>query len=452
MSIILPVRCCLLVCLLGMYRLCGAALPSPFLSFSAGYATYLIGEPVYLQCLANSTLTVHGYRFFKNNQEVQSTMGSFGNQFTINMVNTDHAGSYTCIYWVSDSRGLQTSSHSPPVTLSVLDQPSTPVLLIKPKHLLYFVGESVTLVCDHPHVNSQLVYSFQKDGTELPHRDLLQSELRFSHLSTKDSGAYDCQYWLTGHPRRIISSRSVSQKLYVTDLSASPVLNFQPPYSTFILGENLTLECVAPSPVPVTLFRLYKEGREMIGSPNPHSGRHTLYNVTKEDQGEYTSPLLPPLLSLDPPNGRIWDGGNVTLFCTILSHFERTTFHFLTEKEEILSVSTNKTETRKSITITVRKSNATAAKYFCQYTVEINGRLLLSPKSSQAEITVITGSVFWLIAAGVVAGIVVLFIMILLLYWVLRSRIDQTESAPKTPEVSSEDSGKFISSRSQDKC
>ncbi|KAM8960627.1 alpha-1B-glycoprotein-like [Pelodytes ibericus] len=432
-----------------------AVLVPPSISFSAGYSTFLIGEPVYLQCQAPTDRPSYGYRFYKNEQEVQNMVGSSGKEFRIYLVNIHNAGSYTCVYWVSDSRGLQTSEHSSPVSLTVLDQPHTPELVIKPSQALYFVGESVTLLCHHPHTTSRVSYIFYKDGTEFKRQmDSMRPELNFPILSTKDSGIYDCKYWLLGHQRKVTSSNSQSQKLTVTALSAAPSLNFLPSFSTFILGENLSLECVAPSPIPVTLYRLYKDGRELLGFPKTLSGKHALHNVTKVDEGEYTcmywstkskreipstqsianklhviAPLLPPLLSLDPPNGRVSDGENVTLFCTSPIHYERITFHFLNDKEEILGVATNRTEKRTSITILVHRSNSSVAKYFCQYTAHVKGRSLLSPRSAQSEIIVINGSMLWMIIIGVVAGIVVFIIMIVLFYWVLLARKNSPEGA-----------------------
>ncbi|XP_063313190.1 immunoglobulin superfamily member 1-like isoform X2 [Pelobates fuscus] len=468
MNYIIPGFCYLLVYLLRKHTLS-----------QAGYDTFLTGEPVLLKCKAPDNISVHGYMFYRNEQEVPNIVESHGNIFHINMVNMDKRGSYTCIYLVLDSRGLWKSRQSPPVFLSVLDQPSTPRILLNPKQQLYFEGESVTLLCDHPHANSQTRYNFYKDGTELlSYIDVIHSKLQFSSLSTKDSGTYSCQYWLLPNQRKVTSSRSKGEEFVVTALSAAPTLNCFPSYSTFILGETVVLECMAPPPIIVTLYRMYKEGKEINDSPNSPSGKLSLHNVTKEDQGTYTcmywsanslreipstqsrtrelhviAPLLPPLLSLDPPNGRVWDGGNVTLICTIRTPEESTLydFHFLNEKQE-MSVFANKTETRKTLTIMVwRRNNTSESKYFCQYTANIKGRLILSPKSSHAEITVTTGSVLWIIVVGIVAGIVVLIIMIVLLCWVLTGRKgsskDDTESKP-----SSEDADKFTSLRTQDDC
>ncbi|XP_072006014.1 Fc receptor-like protein 5 [Engystomops pustulosus] len=457
----LPVCFHLLLYLLVEISLYEALLQSPKILFSASYATYLTGEMVSLECHVSADFTIHGYKFFKNNQEVQRTEAPTVNKYKIRMVKTSDAGSYTCLYWISDSRGRQESEVSFPVSFSVIDQPSTPSLIVKPLQSLYFEGETVTLECKHPNINSQITYQFYKDASKL-HRyhDTSMPEYHISNLSTKDSATYDCEYVVLGHQRIIPSGKSMQQTITVTALSSSPLLKFLPSYSTFINGENLTMECEAPSPVHVTLYRFYKEGEELKG-PLSHKGIYTLQNVTKNNQAEYTcmywspkinreipsaqspakeiyviDPLRAPLLLVDPPSGRIWTGGNVTLYCTAPEVYDRTIFHFLSNTNEMISVPTNKNQKTAEVTVNMKKFNSTSSiKFFCQYTAEIKGRSLLSPKGPQIEINVVErGSLLWLIAIGVGAGIAVLLVIIGLIYWILSgkkdSKTDKEEPKP----------------------
>ncbi|KAM4050158.1 Fc receptor-like protein 5 isoform 2-T3 [Anomaloglossus baeobatrachus] len=453
-------RFCL--CLLAELHLYEAILQRPNIMISARYATYLTGESVFLECQTTADFTIHGYKFFKNNVEVGGGMeASTMNKYRIRTAKRSDAGSYTCLYWVSDARGRQESEVSLPESVSIIDQPSTPSLSVKPQQSLYFEGETVTLECEHPIVNSQISYQFYKDTTKLhSYLDTRKSEYHISSLSTKDSGAYDCEYSVLGHQRTIPSGKSGKQSIAVTALSTSPLMKFLPSYITFITGENLTMECEAPTPVDVTIYRFYKEGEELKG-PSSHKGIYKLQNVTKEDQSEYTcmywspkskreipstqsairelyiiDPLHPPLFLVDPPSGRIRDGGNVTLYCAAPEEYERTKFHFLNATDEIISVSPYKHQKTAAVTINMRKSNSTSAtNYFCQYTAEIKGRLLLSPKSPQIEIIVIAGSFLWLIAIGVSAGIVVLLILLSLIYWVLLAKKDKKKDTEEAKPI-----------------
>ncbi|XP_040272736.1 Fc receptor-like protein 5 [Bufo bufo] len=457
----LPACLLLLLYLLVELNLCEAVLQRPQIFFSASYATYLTGEAVFLECQAATDFTIHGYKFFKNNQEVRRMEAPSLNKYKIRAAKGNDAGSYTCLYWLSDSRGKQESEISFPVSLSIIDQPSTPSLLVKPQQALYFEGEAATLDCEHPSINSQITYYFYKDTNRLSsYFDTSKSEHHISSLTTKDSGTYDCEYLVLGHQRTIPSGKSTQQTITVTALSSSPLLKFQPSYGTFINGENLTMECEAPSPVYVTLYRFYKEGEQLKG-PSSHRGIYTLQNITKEDEAEYTcmywspksnreipstqsptkelyviDPLRPPLFFVDPPSGRIWDGGNVTLYCTAPEEYERTRFHFFNDKDEITTVPTYKKRPA-AVTINMRKSNGTSTiKYFCQYTAEIKGRSLLSPKSPQIEIIVVAkGSLLWLIAFGVGAGIAVLLVIIGLIYWVLLAKKDTKKYTEESKPV-----------------
>lgn len=96
-----------------------AVLQRPKIVFSASYATYLTGEAVFLECQATTDLTIHGYKFFKNNQEVQR-MEASSLKYKIRSAQRNDAGSYTCLYWISDTRGRQESAISFPVSLSII--------------------------------------------------------------------------------------------------------------------------------------------------------------------------------------------------------------------------------------------------------------------------------------------------------------------------------------------
>ncbi|XP_041421402.1 Fc receptor-like protein 5 isoform X2 [Xenopus laevis] len=345
------------------------------------------------------------------------------------------------------------------------DQPVTPALTINPKYPLYFEGEDVNLVCEHQIYPYTGGYKFRKNNRELNNSSGdLASALFIHNMSRKDSGTYECQYWLSEHQRVVHSPRSKPQTLSVTALSTAPLLLFQPPYSTLIVGETVSMECLAPSTVSVSLYRFYYEEREVASPSTTHSGQLVLRNLTKEHNGNYIcmywsaknqreipsfpsatkelyiiDPLQPPVLSLDPPSGRIWDGGNVTLFCTTPIVYENTTFHFLNDREAVFINNTSKAQMKMVITMSL--SNATSVfKYSCQYTAYIKGRALTSPRSHPAEITIITGSALWLIAIAVAAGVTVLIIVFLLFYWICLARRDSTDGEQKSQ--SSEENGK----------
>ncbi|KAE8633786.1 hypothetical protein XENTR_v10002093 [Xenopus tropicalis] len=457
---------CILLRVLETVKLYEASLQMPYISFSAGYATYLIAEPVSMSCQIPSNITVNGYQFFKNHQKIQDINGPLGKHHKITSVNRGSAGSYSCLYWIEDSRGKQISPKSPPVSLSVMDQPTTPVLDIDPKYPLYFEGEDVHLECRHHIYPYTGGYKFYKNNRELNiSSGNLASTFSIYNISRKDSGTYKCEYWLSEHQRVVYSPRSKPQTLSVTALSTSPLLLFQPPYSTFIVGETVSMECLAPSTVPVSLYRFYYEEREVVSPSTTHSGQHSLRNLTKKHKGNYIcmywstksqreipsfpsvtkelyiiDPLQSPVLAVDPPSGRIWDGANVTLICTTPIPYENTTFHFLNDREAVFSNNTSRAQMK--MVITMSMLNATSVfKYSCQYTAYIKGRALTSPRSHPAEITIITGSVNWLIAIAVAAGVVVLITVFLLLYWICLARRGSADDGEKSQ--SSEEDGKI---------
>ncbi|KAM4050160.1 immunoglobulin superfamily member 1-like isoform 4-T5 [Anomaloglossus baeobatrachus] len=338
-----------------------------------------------------------------------------------------------------------------------------PNIMISARYATYLTGESVFLECQTTADFTIHGYKFFKNNVEVGGgmEASTMNKYRIRTAKRSDAGSYTCLYWVSDARGRQESEVSLPESVSIIALSTSPLMKFLPSYITFITGENLTMECEAPTPVDVTIYRFYKEGEELKG-PSSHKGIYKLQNVTKEDQSEYTcmywspkskreipstqsairelyiiDPLHPPLFLVDPPSGRIRDGGNVTLYCAAPEEYERTKFHFLNATDEIISVSPYKHQKTAAVTINMRKSNSTSAtNYFCQYTAEIKGRLLLSPKSPQIEIIVIAaGSFLWLIAIGVSAGIVVLLILLSLIYWVLLAKKDKKKDTEEAKPI-----------------
>lgn len=60
------------------------------------------------------------------------------------------------------------------------------------------------------------------------------------------------------------------------------------------------MECVAPSPVAVTLYRFYKEVE--IRGPLSSKGLLSLRNITKNDQAEYTCMYWSPKSNREIPS------------------------------------------------------------------------------------------------------------------------------------------------------
>ncbi|PIO24187.1 hypothetical protein AB205_0147420, partial [Aquarana catesbeiana] len=191
------------------------SLQQPSISFIANYATYLTGEPVTLQCQVTVEFTIHGYKFYRNDREIHRL--EISNRLRLSSAKTSDAGSYSCRYWVLDSRGKRESDVSFPISLTIMDQPSQPLLLVQPRQSLYFERESVSLECKHPPVNTQVSYQFQKDSRKLEsYHDTLKSVHHIELLSIRDSGTYNCEYSISGHQRTFFSPKSMQETITVT--------------------------------------------------------------------------------------------------------------------------------------------------------------------------------------------------------------------------------------------
>ncbi|XP_069489991.1 Fc receptor-like protein 5 isoform X2 [Ambystoma mexicanum] len=407
----LPASLVLLVCLGAYLPITNAdRLAAPVISFSAGYSTYLIGESVSLKCL--TSVVAKGYSFYRNGKLLNGPQDTSLDTYRIPSVNSASHGSYTCSYWVQLSKGPVSSEESQHVLLHVVEHPATPRLILEPQNTVYIRGESVRVRCDVQMTARSTEYHFFKDGAEIAtNGGTAGSTFMIDTISSQSAGSYSCLYQVKEPGRILTSMRSSQMFLYVTDQPPAPAISYGPPHPVFITGETVTMQCETPSPSTVSGYRFYHAGREVAQRPGTAPGIFEMGSVRVDQEGLYsciywaqkvgrvipslesipaqvyvTEPLLPPILTLVPYDGRVSDGDTITLHCLLPTQHVNLTASFIVGPGEVLhSASSNVTEASFSFQVNQARDSG-ERNYSCFFEADVRGRRLRSPTSRGLQV------------------------------------------------------------------
>nr|XP_033781149.1 Fc receptor-like protein 5 [Geotrypetes seraphini] len=455
-----------LVSLNGCLALAVKDLPAaPSLSFTAGYVVYMTGEPATLRCSVSRTQTVLGYQFHKDGGKVtEGHLTPSQGIYSITSVNKGTAGSYSCTYWTLDAGETVLSRESQAIVLYVIDHLPTPVLSLEPPSSIYISGEPVTLRCVHAKVDSITEYHFFKDGADALRegRSPSDSTYRIRKATGSMEGWYSCLYRSETRGRAIRSMESPRQFFSVTAQPPAPSIALHPEYPVYITEEPVTLSCASPGLATVTGYRFYKDGREVTERSSFSQRNYFISGVTSSTAGTYSciywisergrdvpalpstlvtvvviEPLHPPVFFLTPSNGRIEDGDNLILTCSILPNFKKIIMLFTRNGEVIRhDQSLNRTESNVRFSFRVSKGNAShEGNYSCYYIADIHGRMLTSPQSNSQQVTVEARKLLWLMLIGLAAslGLILTVFLVIILCQMLCARKGSKTEKPSSP-------------------
>ncbi|XP_030043814.1 alpha-1B-glycoprotein isoform X2 [Microcaecilia unicolor] len=175
--------------------------------------------------------------------------------------------------------------------LAVKAPPAPPSLSFVAGYVVYMTGEPATLRCGVSGTQSILGYQFYKDGAKVTEGHFTPSQGTYSiaGVNKGTAGPYSCAYWTLDAGVAVLSRESPAIVLYVIDHLPTPVLSLEPPSSTYIAGEPVTLFCVHPKADSVVEYRFYKDGAEAPregGSPSDSTYR--IRKATESMEGWYS--------------------------------------------------------------------------------------------------------------------------------------------------------------------
>ncbi|KAJ1137496.1 hypothetical protein NDU88_003894 [Pleurodeles waltl] len=227
------------------------------------------------------------------------------------------------------------------------------------------------------------------------------------------------QEWIS-QPRGTLGYRSRGLALFCLSLAvylsthlpmtsaghpSSPTLSFSAGYTTYLMGESVSLKCIAPT--IARGFRFYKDGRAANGPLDPSLGTYRIASVNRGNQGSYTCkywvdmlgqevtseesrpvqlhilehPATPDLF-LEPKNSVYLRGESVGVRCEVHGMASPAEYHFFKDGSNVAA----SRGTSESTYVIASADSQSAGSYTCQYFIHLPGRLLTSMLSSPVSI------------------------------------------------------------------
>ncbi|CAM4657627.1 unnamed protein product [Caretta caretta] len=386
---------------------------APTLSLHPPHPFYLHGERVTLRCSAPGGKRLQGYRFYGEqerliHEEVPAPDGGARLEIVAEM---GKAGVYTCAYWTLRFGRHILSEGSRPVSLSVQAPPPAPTLWLDPPNSVYLPGERVNLSCLAPRAQEVTGYRLYKRQPEQGSEELPASRgaPRWEILAAVGhEGPYTCRYWRRGPGRELPSGLSQPIAIHVTDPPRRPSVSLSPDYLTYVAGERVEINCLAPPGASPVEYGLYRNG-EPVGSLLGDAGTwltdlqvNGIRNATRSFSCTYTEliqgravpsyasdpvsvsvflALASPSLRLIPPLPLYVTGETVSAECIIPNGTYVPSAHWVLRDGEPLP---EPPEPQLPLNVTPSDSGT----YRCGYSTELHGRHLRSPPSNPVPLSV----------------------------------------------------------------
>ncbi|XP_077687884.1 Fc receptor-like protein 5 [Eretmochelys imbricata] len=383
---------------------------APSLSLSPLHPVYLPGESVMLTCSPPwGTPVAAGFRFSRDGGRRISSGGSDAQALSI--TGPEDSGLYTCAYWIRPSGREIQSPDSRLVSITVTAPPPAPTLWLDPPNSVYLPGERVNLSCSAPRAQEVTGYRLYKRQPEQGSEELPASRggPRWEiPAAVGHEGPYTCRYWRRGPGRELPSGLSQPIAIRVTDPPRRPSVSLSPGYLTYVAGERVEINCLAPPGASPVEYGLYKNG-EPVGSLLGDAGTwltdlqvNGTRNATRSFSCTYTEliqgravpsyasdpvsvsvflALASPSLRLIPSLPLYVTGETVSAECIIPNGTYVPSAHWVLRDGEPLP---EPPEPQLPLNVTPSDSGT----YQCGYSTELHGRHLRSPPSNPVPLSV----------------------------------------------------------------
>eukprot|EP00079_Xenopus_tropicalis_P009948 XP_002934378.2 PREDICTED: Fc receptor-like protein 6 isoform X1 [Xenopus tropicalis] len=274
------------------------------------------------------------------------------------------------------------------------------VIRFEPERTVYIEGEALTIRCLAEKPSNIRSYSFFKDGSETQktNSNILSKPL----LTRTDSGLYFCTYTRTTSND---STESNPITLNVIERPATPSLSFQPQFSVYVKGQQVTVSCLILNRVGITGIYLYQDGRLLTEADNFgvlnimeiqewNAGNYscvTTIQVSGRDiqsrSSEYkaiavTQPFPVPTLRVFPSNPQT-ENTEVQLICETALPSTIHGYRFYKDGREVTGTAGQKD----NVFVIAEYNSLSEGCYFCQtFRVEL-AQEIKSPESSMRFLT-----------------------------------------------------------------
>ncbi|XP_044130703.1 alpha-1B-glycoprotein-like isoform X2 [Bufo gargarizans] len=273
--------------------------PAPILTVEPKRNVFLVNQSVVIRCnlpRGQSATEVYLYQ----DERILYEADNFG---VLSLVNTErrHTGKYTCDYKTVISGRTLTSHVSNQETLVVIDLPPTPILRYANNQKQ---TRQVEIVCEIPNPPfSSLIHGYRlyRNGGEILSNKANQFVINYN---LEFDGCYFCRSFVNVLGEEILSPKSAevflslegsntrscqnpnSKSNYSHSRQADiPTLRLEPEEAVYIVGESLSLRCVAGMPTSISRYSFFKDAAVIAN--NSTSNRLIIPSLSTTDAGNY---------------------------------------------------------------------------------------------------------------------------------------------------------------------
>ncbi|XP_069783110.1 scavenger receptor cysteine-rich domain-containing protein DMBT1-like isoform X2 [Narcine bancroftii] len=179
-------------------------LQSPQVSLNRPFGQYLQGQTAEITCIAPKEYNSNTFSLSKlGDTNVIMSIGPITNRtsvLTIQQIDKNKEGSYSCTYKTTISNKVYTSARSEFINISLTCEPQGAKLTLTTLFGLYIQGKSVRITCIAPEYYTTHNFHLIKDGQDtqmawIPAQWTTHgAEYRIPNVSVSDSGNYTCTY------------------------------------------------------------------------------------------------------------------------------------------------------------------------------------------------------------------------------------------------------------------
>ncbi|KAJ6656850.1 hypothetical protein lerEdw1_003181 [Lerista edwardsae] len=381
---------------------------APQLSLSPSHHIFVQGEQVTLNCTVPKGKKANSFSFYewKKNRRVILAEEQIENTLEVPITHLDSKKTFACSYVYTWSLLELKSELSKKIAFPVTERPLAPTLSLQPWHPIYIQGERVTLICSAPAWADVTGYTFWEEGGDQIRQPHPKTPNNTFALDGTSSQLFYCMYWIWVSRREIKSSLSNSVNVARTARPGAPTLSLQPQHPVYIQGEDVTLNCSAPTVPSPAEYTFYEErgGRVFVVQPKGHRNTfgldgntagqfHCLYQFWKSKRAiqsprsisvfvNRTESPQPPTVSLHPQHPVYIQGEEITLICSAPRKENVTGYNFYQEiGGQVLEVLSGNHHA------TLRVGEETAGKYHCVYWIRVTERKIQSQWSNSVYVS-----------------------------------------------------------------
>ncbi|XP_044130721.1 immunoglobulin superfamily member 1-like isoform X1 [Bufo gargarizans] len=264
---------------------------APILTVEPKKNVFVVNESVVIRCNLPRGQSATGVSLYQD-ERILSEADDFG---VLSLAKTErrHTGKYTCDYETVISGRTLTSHVSNQETLVVIDLPPTPILRYANNQKQ--TGQ-VEIVCEIPNPPSSFLiqgYRLYRNGGEISSNKANQFVINY-HLEF--DGCYFCRSFVNVLGEEILSHKSAEVFLPIegsntkscqnpNSKTLKPTLRLEPEKTVYIVGESLSMRCVADTPTSISGYSFFKD--TTLIANNSVSNRLNKPSLFKTDAGNY---------------------------------------------------------------------------------------------------------------------------------------------------------------------